>query len=46
MLIKEMLYNFELKKKELNIVRGIYIYGETGCGKTHFINNILNEIYN
>jgi SpoVK/Ycf46/Vps4 family AAA+-type ATPase len=44
MLIKEMLYNFELKKKELNIVRGIYIYGETGCGKTHFINNILNEM--
>jgi uncharacterized membrane protein YfbV (UPF0208 family) len=42
--IKEILNNFEKHKNDLLIKKGIYIYGEPGCGKTTFITNILNEL--
>ena len=41
--IKEFLINFEKNKKDISIKRGIYIYGESGTGKTHFIKTILKE---
>jgi DNA polymerase III delta prime subunit len=42
--IKEILINFEKDKSELNIKRGIYIYGSPGCGKTIFVMEILKEL--
>ena len=42
--IKEILTNFEKNKQNLNFKRGIYIYGDSGTGKTSFIINILKEL--
>ena len=42
--IKEILVNFENNKQNLNFKRGIYIYGDSGTGKTSFIINILKEL--
>jgi DNA polymerase III delta prime subunit len=42
--IKTILADFEQNKHNLNIKKGIYIYGEPGCGKTAFITNILTEM--
>ena len=42
--IKEILINFEKDKSELNIKRGLYIYGSPGCGKTKFVMEILKEL--
>ena len=42
--IKEILNNFEKNKQNLNFKRGIYIYGDSGTGKTSFIINILKEL--
>ena len=42
--IKVILKDFELNKNNLNIKRGLYIYGEPGSGKTTFITNILKEL--
>merc|ERR1711966_209138 len=42
--IKEVLKNFEINKKNLLQKRGIYIYGDPGCGKTTFVNNLLKEL--
>jgi SpoVK/Ycf46/Vps4 family AAA+-type ATPase len=42
--IKEILTNFELNKNDLSIKKGIYLYGESGVGKTRFILNILREM--
>ena len=42
--IKTILNDFETNKKDLTIKRGIFIYGEPGCGKTTFVNNILKEL--
>jgi len=42
--IKDILINFELNKFDLSIKRSVYIYGESGCGKTKFITDLLNKI--
>lgn len=42
--IKNILENFNKNKHDLSIKRGIYLYGDTGSGKTYFINNLLKEM--
>ena len=42
--IINILENFNNNKNDLSIKRGIYIYGETGSGKTFFINNLLKKL--
>ena len=42
--ITSILQNFEKKKKEINIKRGIYLYGNPGSGKSYLINSILKEM--
>lgn len=42
--IKDFLINFENNKNNLQIKRGIYIYGAPGTGKTTFIYKILTEM--
>jgi len=42
--IKEILINFEKNKKDLSFKRGVYIYGDSGTGKTCFIINLLKEL--
>ena len=42
--IKQFLSNFEKNKQDLSFKRGIYIYGDSGTGKTHFIINLLKEL--
>ena len=40
----EALNNFEKNKKELSTIRGIYIYGSPGSGKTEFVKKILKKL--
>jgi len=42
--IKQFLIQFESKKKNLSLKRGIYIYGAPGSGKTQFVINLLTEL--
>ena len=42
--IKELLIEFELNKNDLTVKKGIYLFGESGVGKTTFIINILKEM--
>jgi len=42
--IKDILLSFDDNYKNINFKKGIYIYGSPGCGKTHFIMNILKEL--
>jgi len=42
--IIDILNHFNNNKNDLSIKRGIYIYGESGCGKTFFINNLLKKL--
>lgn len=42
--IKEILSNFENNCMSITYKKGIYIYGSPGCGKTHFITNLLKEL--
>ena len=42
--IKEILSTFEKNKSDLNIKRGLYIYGAPGSGKTEFVLAILKEL--
>ena len=39
--ISNFLCNFENIKNDLSKAKGIYIYGETGVGKTELIKNII-----
>ena len=41
--IQNFLDYFQKNKNNLNIKRGIYLYGPPGSGKTHFINEILKN---
>jgi len=42
--IKKILDNFDDNCKKLDFKKGIYIYGSPGCGKTHFIMDLLKEM--
>lgn len=42
--ISNFLKDFELNKNNLLIKRGLYLYGNSGTGKTTFIINLLNEL--
>ena len=42
--ISNFLFNFENIKNDVSKAKGIYIYGETGVGKTELIKNIINEL--
>lgn len=42
--IKLILSEFQSKCKCITYKKGIYIYGSPGCGKTHFITELLNEL--
>jgi DNA polymerase III delta prime subunit len=42
--IKELLTAFEKSKTDLNMKRGLYIYGAPGSGKTEFVLGILKEL--
>ena len=41
--IIDFLNKFEKNKYDLSIVRGIYLYGEHGTGKSEFVKNILTR---
>ena len=41
--ILDFLKNFDMNKNSLNIQRGLYLYGESGIGKTLFIKNLLKQ---
>jgi len=42
--IKEALRIFELNKHDFLVKKGIYVYGNPGCGKTTFVMNLLKEL--
>jgi len=42
--VKQILIDFEKNKHNLLFKRGIYIYGDTGSGKTTFVTNILKDL--
>ena len=42
--IKQILNDFDQNCSTLSYKKGIYIYGSPGCGKTHFITNLLKEL--
>ena len=42
--IKSIILNFNNIKNDALSKKGIYIYGEPGCGKSKFIINLLNDI--
>ena len=42
--IKKMLVNYELNCQNIHFKKGIYLYGSPGCGKTHFITEILKGL--
>ena len=41
---KQILLDFNKNKSDLSVKRGIYVYGQSGCGKTEFVTRILNEM--
>ena len=43
-LVKQILIDFEKNKRDLSFKRGIYIYGDSGTGKTSFITQLLKEM--
>jgi DNA polymerase III delta prime subunit len=42
--IKHILSTFDENCKNVNFKKGIYLYGSPGCGKTHFIMDLLKEM--
>jgi hypothetical protein len=42
--IKKSLLSFEENCKNINYKKGYYIYGSPGCGKTHFVIELLKEL--
>jgi len=42
--IKSILSSFDANHKNINFKKGVYIYGSPGCGKTHFVMELLKEL--
>jgi hypothetical protein len=42
--IKQNLMAFEENCKNINYKKGFYVYGSPGCGKTHFVIQLLTEL--
>ena len=42
--IKQILFDFDNNCRNLLFKKGIYIYGSPGCGKSHFVVNLLKEM--
>ena len=42
--LKEILKNFDQNKSNLDVKKGIYLYGNPGSGKTTFVLNVLKEM--
>ena len=42
--IKKLLLNYETNCQNIHFKKGFYIYGSPGCGKTHFITEILKDL--
>ena len=42
--IKALLTGYSENCKDINFKKGIYIYGSPGCGKTHFVMQLLKEL--
>ena len=42
--IKDFLISFEENKRNIQLKRGIYVYGRPGVGKTAFVTQILNKL--
>ena len=42
--VKKLLREFNDKKHDLSVKRGIYVYGSPGCGKTEFVIRLLNSM--
>jgi hypothetical protein len=43
-MLKDALTQFDYNKNDDNTNKGIYVYGDTGIGKTKFVSNILKEL--
>ena len=43
-MLKDALTQFDYNKNDDNTNKGIYVYGDTGIGKTLFVSNILKEL--
>ena len=42
--IKSYLTSFDENCKNINFKKGFYVYGSPGCGKTHFVTQILKDL--
>jgi hypothetical protein len=42
--LKNLLQNFEANCKNINYKKGFYVYGSPGCGKSHFVTQILQDL--
>jgi len=42
--LSTFLENFDKHKKEVSIHRGVYVYGPTGSGKTHFVKGVFKDM--
>lgn len=42
--VKRLLKEFNEKRDDFSIKRGIYVYGSPGCGKTEFVNQLLKDM--
>jgi hypothetical protein len=42
--LKTLLCDFEKNCNNINYKKGFYVYGSPGCGKTHFVTQVLTEL--
>ncbi len=42
--LKQLLRDFEKNLNNINYKKGFYVYGSPGCGKTHFVTQVLTEL--
>jgi len=42
--LKQLLCDFEKNLNNINYKKGFYVYGSPGCGKTHFVTQVLTEL--